>query len=133
MRYHLRIARPVTDLARTGSMYCAGLGLSVLGRFEDHQGFDGIMLGRASLGYHFEFTRCRAHPVQPNPTTEDLAVFYLADQAEWQDACANMLPAGFTRVVSFNPYWEVHGQTFEDRDGYRLVLQNAEWESVDAG
>jgi hypothetical protein len=112
-------------------MYCAGLGLRVLGSFEDHGGFDGVMLGGAGLSYHFEFTHSRTHPVWPSPTAEDLAVFYIADQAEWQAACASMLSAGFVRVTSFNPYWEVRGQTFEDHDRYRVVLQNAEWESVD--
>ena len=34
---------------------------------------------------------------------------------------------GFGRVKSFNPYWDVSGRTFEDADGYRLVLQNAAW------
>ena len=38
-----------------------------------------------------------------------------------------MLAAGFVQVASFNPYWDVHGQTFEDVDGYRVVLQNAVW------
>ncbi len=31
MKHHLRIARPVRDLARTRAMYCAGLGLRVVG------------------------------------------------------------------------------------------------------
>jgi hypothetical protein len=30
-------------------------------------------------------------------------------------------------VRSYNPYWEEAGVTFEDPDGYRVVLQNAEW------
>src|SRR6266581_3784296 len=37
-----------------------------------------------------------------------------------------MLAAGFTQVTAFNPYWEVRGRTYEDRDGYRIVLQQAE-------
>ena len=32
----------------------------------------------------------------------------------------------FKKVKSFNPYWEEGGQTFEDLDGYRVVLANAE-------
>lgn len=35
--------------------------------------------------------------------------------------------AGFLRVTAFNPYWEVNGVTFVDRDGYRTVLQNRAW------
>ena len=40
-----------------------------------------------------------------------------------------MLAAGFRRVGSINPYWETRGRTFEDLDGYRIVLQNAAWSS----
>jgi hypothetical protein len=108
-------------------MYCQGLGLRVLGSFEDHEGFDGVMLGGAGMSYHFEFTCCRSHPVAPAPTHEDLIVFYLPDPIEWQGICESMLAAGFEQVASFNPYWDRQGRTFEDPDGYRIVLQNADW------
>jgi hypothetical protein len=58
MQFHLRVARPSINLARTVAMYCEGLGLRVLGCFEDHEGFDGAMLGRAGMKYHFEFAHC---------------------------------------------------------------------------
>ncbi len=87
------------------------------------------MLGAADSGYHFEFTACLAHPVQPTPTPEDLVVFYLPDPSQWSRACGRMLNAGFSRVAAFNPYWDERGQTFEDHDGYRVVLQNAAWDS----
>lgn len=125
---HLRIARPVADLARTKAMYCEGLGLEVLGAFEGHDGFDGVMVGSPGAGHHFEFTHCGRHPVAPAPTAEDLVVFYLPDEAEWKAACARMAAAGFREVESFNPYWDAKGRTFEDPDGYRTVLQNAAWE-----
>ncbi len=131
MRHHLRIARPVGNLAVAQDMYCRGLGLRVVGRFENHQGFDGVMLGTADAGYHFEFTFCRSHPVVPAPTAEDLVVFHISSPTEWREICANMLSAGFKQVTSFNPYWDVEGRTFEDCDGYRVVLQNAEWSNVE--
>lgn len=131
MKHHLRIARPVSDLARTRIMYCAGLGLRVLGGFENHEGFDGAMLGREGMSYHFEFTYCRTHPVVPQPTADDLVVFYLPDESEWMRACAAMDSAGFKRVSSFNPYWDMQGTTFLDPDGYRTVLQNAAWNNVE--
>jgi catechol 2,3-dioxygenase-like lactoylglutathione lyase family enzyme len=124
---HVRIARPVGDLQRTRAVYCEGLGLRVLGSFEDHEGFDGVMLGLPGARFHFEFTRCAAHPVRPSPTAEDLAVFYLPDAAEWRRTCEAMLAAGFCQVASFNPYWDRCGRTFEDPDGYRVVLQNGAW------
>lgn len=112
-------------------MYCRGLGLCVVGRFEDHDGFDGVMLGLKGSGYHFEFTHSRTHPVVPAATPEDLLVFYVPTAAEWQAACASMLAAGFKQVSSFNPYWETRGRTYEDPDGYRVVLQQAEWRNVE--
>src|SRR5216110_324728 len=74
-----------------------------------------------------EFTRCHTHPVAPAPTPEDLLVFYVPTAAEWRPACASMLAAGFKQLSSFNPYWETRGRTYEDPDGYRIVLQQAEW------
>lgn len=111
-------------------MYCRGLGLHLLGSFEDHEGFDGVMLGFEGSNYHFEFTRCRTHPVAAAPTPEDLIVLYMPAAAEWQAACDNMLAAGFQQVSSFNPYWNIRGLSFEDPDGYRIVLQFEEWNTT---
>ena len=113
-------------------MYCRGLGLRVIGSFENHEGFDGVMLGIASSSYHFEFTRCRTHPVAPAPTPEDLMIFYIPAEAEWKARCASMLAAGFKQVTSLNPYWEIRGRTYEDPDGYRIVLQQVEWGNVES-
>jgi catechol 2,3-dioxygenase-like lactoylglutathione lyase family enzyme len=131
MTHHLRIARPVSDIERTRRMYREGLGLSVIGSFENHDGFDGVMLGVPGADYHFEFTRSTGHPVRPSPTAEDLAVFYVPSEPEWQALCARMLAAGFRPVESFNPYWEQRGRTYEDPDGYRVVLERAAWSEAD--
>jgi hypothetical protein len=108
-------------------MYCAGLEFRVLGDFDDHEGFDGVMLGRADMPYHFEFTYCRRSPVVPNSTSEDLLVFYIPSTVEWTVKCAQMRDAGFKQVLSSNPYWRVRGQSFEDPDGYQVVLENDAW------
>lgn len=127
---HLRIARPVRDLERSVAMYSHGLGLAEIDRFENHGGFDGVMLGSIDLPYHLEFTYCRTHPVAPSPTPEDLIVFYLPDVIQWQRGSLAMLDAGFSEVKPFNPYWARHGRTFQDHDGYRVVLQHAKWSSA---
>jgi len=127
MAPQLRIARPVSNLARTVDMYCRGLGCRVLASFDDHDGFDGVMLGYPDAGYHFEFTHCREHPVQPGPTKEDLTVLYIGEAADWNAACSRMIAAGFNEAEPFNPYWKVRGRTFEDPDGYRVVLQKCDW------
>lgn len=115
----------MSDLARSTEMYRRGLGLQLLDSFRDHAGFDGAMLGHAGAHYHLEFTQCRVHPVQPTPTMDDLLVLYIPVKSEWQASCKNMLIAGFKQVTSFNPYWEIRGRTYQDPDGYRIVLEQA--------
>jgi catechol 2,3-dioxygenase-like lactoylglutathione lyase family enzyme len=130
MTVHFRLARPVTDIDRTTAMYRSALGLTQLGHFNDHEGFDGIMLGMPDGEFHFEFTYCRSHPVKPTPTPEDLLVFYIPNRREWESRCASVIAAGFIEVKSLNPYWAQNGRTFQDHDGYRLVIQCAEWQNT---
>ncbi|KAF0654186.1 bleomycin resistance protein [Cyanobium sp. Copco_Reservoir_LC18] len=85
------------------------------------------MLGEPGGTYHFEFTTCRHHPVLPTPTPDDLIVFFVPDRQEWLQRCQTMESAGFKSVGPFNPYWEQQGRTFEDHDGYRIVLQGSSW------
>jgi hypothetical protein len=125
----LRIARPSDHLHTVADMYARGLGFHQLGRFDDHDGFDGIMLGHPQHLYHLEFTSHRGHPVGRAPSQDHLLVFYEPAPYAWQTACAKMLEAGFLQVQAYNPYWDRKGRTFEDLDGYRVVLQNAAWTS----
>ena len=111
-------------------MYSRGLRLRILWSFRDHDGFDGIMVGTPEAEYHFEFTQSRRHPVAPHPTPEDLLVFYYPDESEWRVASERMEAAGFQPVSSFNPFWNLHGRTYQDSDGYRVVLQQAAWSSA---
>jgi hypothetical protein len=53
-------------------------------------------------------------------------VFYLPDEEEYKQAINRISKSGFKKVKSFNPYWEGGAQTFEDLDGYRVVLNNAQ-------
>lgn len=132
MPVQVRVARPVSDLARSVDMYKRGLGLAVLGTFADHEGFDGAMLGTPGERFHFEFTFCRTHPVRPTPTAEDLLVFYVPEATDVAERCGQLLAAGFVEVEAFNPYWRRRGRTFEDLDGYRLVVHHGPWRDAAA-
>ena len=123
----MRVARPTDRLEEITRFYRDGLGLSVLGSFADHQGFDGVMLGHPGQSYHLEFTTQRGHSVGRAPTQDNLLVFYLPNPELWSAAVARMRSCGYEPVTSLNPYWDRQGKTFEDADGYRVVLQNAEW------
>lgn len=123
----LRVARPSDNLDALLKFYQDGLGLELLYRFENHEGFDGVMLGRKGAPYHFEFTRASDHVAGMAPTQDNLLVFYLPEPDEWQAAVDRMLAAGCAPVRAFNPYWDQLGLTFEDPDGYRIVLQRDAW------
>lgn len=123
----LRVARPTDRLEEVTQFYRDGLGFEVIGSFEGHDGFDGVMLGHPGWPYHFEFTRQAGHSVGRAPTQDNLLVLYLPEAAEHTAAVERMRAAGYEPVPSYNPYWDVHGVTFEDPDGYRVVLQRARW------
>jgi catechol 2,3-dioxygenase-like lactoylglutathione lyase family enzyme len=123
----LRVARPTDDIDAVLAFYQGGLGLELLYRFEGHDGFDGVMLGGRGAPWHLEFTRAEGHAAGRAPTQDNLLVLYLPDRAEWAAAVQRMRAAGHPPVAAFNAYWDREGLTFEDPDGYRVVLQNGDW------
>ncbi len=123
----LRVARPTNNLAALRHFYVDALGLSELYAFAGHNEFDGLMVGQPQAPYHLEFTRQEGYEVPPAPTAENLLVFYLPEPAAWQAAVAWMQAHGYPPVPAHNPYWNRQGVTFEDPNGYRIVLQQAAW------
>ncbi|KAF2799446.1 Glyoxalase/Bleomycin resistance protein/Dihydroxybiphenyl dioxygenase [Melanomma pulvis-pyrius CBS 109.77] len=128
---HIRIARPTPSIQALLPFYISGLGFQIIGSFSQHAGFDGVMLGHPSLTYHFEFTNQEGHDPGRSPTQDNLLVFYLPSEAEWKEAVGRMEKEGFQAVKSWNPYWDADGKgkTFEDADGWRVVLWNGEWKA----
>jgi catechol 2,3-dioxygenase-like lactoylglutathione lyase family enzyme len=124
----LRVARPSNDIMRASRFYTDGLGFEVLATFADHQGFDGVVLGHSNYPWHIELTHQHNATVADAPTKEHLLVIYLPDRMDWEFAIERLRAAGITPVPAENPYWDRSGKTFEDPDGYRVVLQNTSWE-----
>ncbi|MDX7998066.1 VOC family protein [Xenorhabdus sp. Reich] len=124
----LRIARPTDNLTKIAEMYCKGLNFIILGDFKDHDNFDGIMLGHPDHSWHLEFTHHQNTHVGKAPTKDNLLAFYIEDESEWKQQIKSMQEAEFTLVPSYNPYWDKNGKTFEDIDGYRVVLQQTKSE-----
>jgi catechol 2,3-dioxygenase-like lactoylglutathione lyase family enzyme len=123
----VRLARPTDRLEPVVRFYTEGLGLAILGSFVDHDGFDGVMVGIPGARFHLEVTRRRGSVVGRVASQEHLLVFYLPDRKAWRQSVDRMHAAGYRSVTSSNPYWDRRGLTFEDPDGYRVVLENAEW------
>ena len=124
---HLRIVRPSDDLAGNVKFYRDGLGFEVLTEFKDHDGFDAVILGHKEAAYHLAFVHKRGHKAGRAPSEDNLLVFYVPDADEWKRTVARLEDLGHTPVKAFNPYWDKKGKTFEDPDGYRVVLQHASW------
>lgn len=119
----VRVARPTDKLEEVIAFYRDCLGLRELYRFSGHAGFDGIMLGLPDANYHLEFTTHVDGSPCPAPSADNLLVLYFAGEAAMYEVVQRLGEAGHEPVESENPYWaENAGMTFEDPDGWRLVL-----------
>jgi catechol 2,3-dioxygenase-like lactoylglutathione lyase family enzyme len=126
--FALRVARPTDNLPEVIKFYRDGLGLEVLSSFAGHNDFDGVILGWKGSPYHLEFTRKRGHKAGKAPSQDNLLVFYIPDEGQWSSAIDRMRKHGYEPVKSYNPWWDDGGRTFEDADGYRIVLHNKRWD-----
>lgn len=123
----LRVARPTDQMEAVVAFYRDGLGFPELTRFSDHDGFDGVILGFPGAPYHLEFTSARGHAAGRAPTPDNLLVVYMPDARVWTRMIGVMQRRSHRPVESFNPYWDREGVTFEDPDGYRVVLHQGIW------
>ena len=85
------------------------------------------MLCRAGYPYHFEFTYHHGQSVGRAPTKDNLLIFYIPEEEQWQQTVNRLIANGFDPAESYNPYWDLTGKTFEDPDGYRVVIQHSAW------
>jgi catechol 2,3-dioxygenase-like lactoylglutathione lyase family enzyme len=120
----VRLARPTDRLDEVVRFYCEGLGLKQIGSFEGHAGYSGVMLGLPGRDYHLEFTHHEAGSPCPAPTRDNLLVFYIPDLDAIGQLAARLAGLGHSPVEPENPYWKDKGVTFEDPDGWRVVLMN---------
>ncbi|MDF2432183.1 MAG: hypothetical protein JWP44_1814 [Mucilaginibacter sp.] len=97
------------------------LGLKVINQFKDHNNYDGVLLGMPGLDWHLEFTISETTPVH-SADEDDLLVFYANSLTEFQAIKEKFVANRIKHVEPKNPYWAKHGITFEDPDGFRIVL-----------
>ena len=124
----VRVARPTNQLGRVVQFYTDGLGLDIIGSFKNHAGYDGVMVGLPGREYHLEFTQHVNGSPCPAPTKDNLLVFYLDDKTALAETAARLHALGYPPVPPENPYWQDKGLTFEDPDGWRVVLFAGLWE-----
>lgn len=117
-----RIARPSDKLQELVHFYHQALGLPVIGSFTNHDGYDGVMIGLPGAEYHLEFTQHRLGSACPAPSKDNLLVLYFDEHKEYENALQRLTDRGYLPVAPENPYWEDKSTTFEDPDGWRIVL-----------
>lgn len=114
----LRIARHTERLEELVAFYRDGLGLPEIGRFEGHDGYDGVFLAVPGTDAHLEFTSGGRYAA-PAANPESLLVLYLGSAKAVADVRDRV---GAEPVEPANPYWRKNGVTLADPDGFQVVL-----------
>lgn len=128
----VRIARPTHQLEKIIHFYCEGVGLKRIAGFNNHNGYEGVMIGLPGFPYHLEFTQDEQGTTCPAPSKDNLLVFYLPDKLEIEKVVNRLAQLGYLPVAPENPYWQEKGITIEDPDGWRVVFMNTSGIGVSA-
>lgn len=124
----VRISRPTNRLKDVLRFYCEGLGFQQILHFEnDPWGYGGVVLAIPGFDNHLEFTTHENGflETQTRPATGDhLLVLYINDATAYDQLLTRMEMHGYNPVAACNPHWDQNGITFEDPDGWRIVLMS---------
>jgi catechol 2,3-dioxygenase-like lactoylglutathione lyase family enzyme len=122
----IRVARPTDKLTEVVTFYRDGMGLPMIAHFENHAGYSGVILGTPTGHFHLEFTHTEAGSPCPAPSKDNLLVFYIPEDRVYAEAVKRMKDHGYQPVEPENPYWKDKSYTFEDPDGWRMVIYRGE-------
>ena len=118
-----RFARHTNNLEQLKSFYIDILGLELLGGFENHNGYDGVFIGKSNENWHLEFTKSD-EIVSFNFGDEDILVFYPKNKLEFELIHDRIKSHSIKFINSKNPYWNENGKMLLDPEGYRVVISH---------
>ncbi|WP_298138191.1 VOC family protein [Flavobacterium sp.] len=118
-----RFARHTNNLEQLKSFYIDILGLELLGGFENHNGYDGVFIGKPNENWHLEFTKSE-ELVTFNFGEEDILVFYPNTKLEFELIHDNLIANKIQFIQAKNSYWNDNGKMFLDPDGYHVVISH---------
>lgn len=118
-----RFARHTNNLVQIKSFYIDILGLELLGGFKNHNGYDGVFIGKPNENWHLEFTKSD-EIVTFNFGEEDILVFYPNTKLEFELIHDRIESNSIKFIDSKNPYWNENGKMILDPDGYRVVISH---------
>ncbi|POS01643.1 hypothetical protein Q361_109103 [Flavobacterium croceum DSM 17960] len=120
---NFRFARHTNNLEQLKFFYIDILGLNLLGSFENHDGYDGIFIGKRNENWHLEFTK--SDEIVPfNFGEEDILIFYPNTKLEFDLIHDKILANKIEFIEAKNPYWNENGKMILDPDGYRLIISD---------
>lgn len=120
---HLRIARHTNRIDQLTTFYCNIIGLDILGEFKDHDGYDGVFIGKKGLSWHLEFTQSET-AAEHTVDEEDLIVFYPETQTDY-NAMLKRIEANRSKTYKAkNPYWNQNGILIKDPDDYGIIISH---------
>ena len=120
----VRLARHTSAFAEIVAFYRNGVRLPVLGSFDDHDGYSGVIFGLPGSDHQLEFTTTLAGGAEPAaPSTDDLVALYY-DTCAAADEVAGRLDLVAERAWPANPYWQtrLESVSFRDPDGWHVVV-----------
>ncbi len=118
-----RFARHTNDLEQLISFYIKILGMEILGGFQNHNGYDGVFIGKTNENWHLEFTKSE-EIIDFNFGDEDILVFYPTTRLEYDSILEKINKYSIKIIKAKNPYWNENGKMLLDPDGYRIVISD---------
>lgn len=119
-----RFARHTNNLENLKKFYTHILNFQVLGSFENHNGYNGIFLGKENENWHLEFTETKEKIIF-SFNEDDILVFYPKFKEEYDKILKRVSDNGIHFIEAKNPYWNENGKMFLDPDGYRIIISNS--------
>ncbi|GGF81054.1 VOC family protein [Wenyingzhuangia marina] len=118
-----RAARHTHNLEVISKFYVDVLNLELLGSFKNHDGYDGVFIGKQECDWHLEFTISK-HKAQHTFDEDDLFVFYPQNEKEYSLILKNIHQNNISLSVPKNPYWAKNGILIQDPDGYNIIISH---------
>lgn len=118
-----RYARHTNKLKEIKHFYTSVLELSIIGSFNDHDGYDGVFLGKEKMNWHLEFTSTKEE-TNSIFNDDDILVLYPTSKSEYKNILSNIEKYKIKKHNPKNPYWKENGILIKDPDKFNIIISN---------
>lgn len=117
----LRVARHTNNINKILDFYTKIIGLDLLGKFKNHDNYDGIFLGKKNENWHLEFTTS-IEQANHYFDEDDCLIFYVNTKNEYDEIIHRIHQNNISIINSKNPYWNLNGLNIKDPDGLNVII-----------